>query len=381
MAYRPHVAHVTTAHNALDSRIFYKECRSAVAQGFETIVIGAHSRPEVVDGVRIFPIPRSRIRLWRRMFGPFHALFAALRSRAEIIHFHDPELIPAAIILKLFGRKIVYDIHEYYSEIQGYRFPEGTLRLLVKKVLSTLIEKGPSRIFDAVVFPTYALRDAIYAGPRAEVLVNLLPRGAIEYNNTPCHKKKYDLVFSGTMSSFRAGPTMEMMAYILAERPTASMLFLGLHQESVNWMLANAPSESVRNSLVFHPRVSHSEVAGILALARIGFNYHPMQRRFQVAIPMKVYEYMAIGLPVVTTRFPELERQLVDDKEIVFVDGDDQRDYARAVLDLLADPDRQARLARAGHARLISDLNWENSEAPKLHALYCRLLNRPFGIS
>lgn len=379
MASRPRVAHLTTAHDALDSRIFYKECRSAAAQGFETILIGAHSQPEVVDGVRIVPIPRSRIRLWRRIFGPFHAFVAALESRAEIVHFHDPELIPAAIILKLLGRKIVYDIHEYYSEIQGYRIPEGISRLLLRRLLSALIEKGPSRIFDAVVFPTYALRDAIYAGPRAEVLVNLLPRSAIASNETLSNEKRYDLVFSGTMSSFRAGPTMEMMAHILAERPSARMLFLGLHPETVNWMIANAPSESVRNSLVFHPRVSHSEVAGILALARIGFDYHPMQRRFQVAIPMKVYEYMAIGLPVVTTRFPELERQLGDGVEIVFVEGDDQRDYARAILDLLADPDRQARLARAGHARLLSDLHWENSEAPKLYALYARLLKHPFG--
>jgi glycosyltransferase involved in cell wall biosynthesis len=239
-----------------------------------------------------------------------------------------------------------------------------------------LLEKGPAYFFDAVVFPTYALRDAIYAGPRAEVLVNLLPKRALQQDIDPDQKRDHDLVFVGSMSPFRAGPAMEMMVHILAERPNARMLFIGLPEATVSWMLTHCPSDAVRSAMTFHPRVPHLEVSRVITRARIGFDYHPMERRLQEAIPKKVYEYMDVCLPVVSSRFPELERQFRANEEIIFVDGDDQRNYARAVLDLITDSDRRARLAAAGRKRLESGLNWEDSEAPKLITLYNRLLKQ-----
>jgi glycosyltransferase involved in cell wall biosynthesis len=298
-----------------------------------------------------------------------------MRSGAKVVHFHDPEFIAAGLALKLMGRKVVYDVHEYYSEVQAHRVSGGPLlQGAVGALVSLFVEQIPARLFDRVVFPTYMLRDAVYPGKRSEVLVNLLAVDVIADEGRVPVTPDHDVVFVGSISPFRAGPLMEMMKHILLVRSDARLLMVGAPEATVRWMREHAPSPEVLSAITFHPRVPHAQVKGLLARGKIGFNYHPMQRRFQVALPMKVYEYMAVELPVVVSRFPELERQFVEGEEIVFVNGDDQQDFASAVLRLLEDPERSRRLGRAGCERLLSEHNWEVSEARKLAAMYEALL-------
>lgn len=370
--HRPDVVHVTTVHNPLDTRIFYREALSAHKAGLHTVVIGPAGAPETVSGIKIVPLRKRPIRLIRRLFTPFSALRQILCLRPRIVHFHDPEMIPVAVILKLLGYKLVWDVHEYYSEVLTVHMRKTPFRALKRGVISALVEKIPCAIFDRSVFPTKALRAVIRDKERAIACVNLLP-----VNEFPDIEgeadKEFDLIFVGSMSPFRAGPFMEMVDLLRVRRPGFRVAILGVRHTTQSWMEKNAPSKDVLDAITFIPRVPHSEVASVLRRARIGFNYHPMEKRFQVALPMKVYEYMACGLPVVCSRFPELAEQLSAD-EMILVDGDDQQDYADAIAFLLGDPERQQRLGRAGEAAVRERLNWESSEESKLLGMYSDLL-------
>lgn len=370
------VAHVTTVHNAMDARIFWKQARTAAAAGLATVVIGPHDGAEVIDGVVIHAIPRPRWRLLRRLLSPIRALVIATRLKARIVHIHDPELLPAALILKVLGYRLVYDIHEYYSEILTARLAEGPLKRISRATISAAIERVPSRLVDAVVFPTNALKNAICGDPRAVVLVNHIRVETARISVEEPSGVDHDLVFMGSLSPFRAQPLLRMLELILHSRPEARLLLLGIPDATKEWMLAHAPTEAVRRAMTFHPKVPHDQVPRVIARARVGFNYHPMERRFLVAIPMKVYEYMAAGVAVVTTRFPELEQQLVDGRDVVFVDGDDQEAYAAAVVRLLENTAERERIANNGRSRINADINWEASEAPKLLALYAKLMTQ-----
>ena len=367
------VVHAATAHEALDARIFYKEAKSAAQLGFKTAVIGPHNGRTCIDGVDILPIKKSPIRLLRRLIGPIAVLRVVLSIKVKIFHFHDPEIIPVAILLKLLGVKVVYDIHEYYSVIHSIRVENLFLRKIIRTLMHIAVEKLPCLIFDRAVFPTNGLKAVIAPTGKSASLINMLPLSVIPSGRRGVNKD-YDVVFMGTISPFRAEPLMEMFSYVLEERPTATLLMLGTKDETISWMRANAPSQQVLDAITFHPRVSHSEVFEVLMNARVGFNFHPMWEQFEVAIPMKVYEYMACRLPVVTTSFPELEEQLLSGSEIIMPIGNDQRKYAESVLKLLRDPDYASKIAEAGFFAVANRLNWDASEVEKLKDLYKSLL-------
>src|SRR5262249_8078753 len=102
---------ITSVHPASDVRI-RKECMSLVRAGFHVTLVAPNPSDEIVDGLRIRALPRNTSRFRRLTKTAWSAWREAEQSDADIYHFHDPELIPVALLLGRRGRKVVYDIHE-----------------------------------------------------------------------------------------------------------------------------------------------------------------------------------------------------------------------------------------------------------------------------
>jgi len=97
------IAHLTSVHAAFDIRIFHKECKSLARHGHQVTLVVPHVRDEVVGGVCIKSIPRLRHRLSRMTRTTWRVFRQALRAKADLYHFHDPELIPVGLLLVLLG--------------------------------------------------------------------------------------------------------------------------------------------------------------------------------------------------------------------------------------------------------------------------------------
>lgn len=106
------IVHLTSVHSALDNRIYYRECLSLAEAGFLVTIIGPHSEDIVTNHVQIKAIPAEHGRLARMTRAAWRVYVEALRQDADIYHFHDPELIPAGLLLRAQGKRVVYDIHE-----------------------------------------------------------------------------------------------------------------------------------------------------------------------------------------------------------------------------------------------------------------------------
>src|SRR5918996_3708510 len=108
------VVHMTSAHPADDTRIFAKECRTLSAAGYEVHLVAQGADDALRHHVRIWgvPAPASGRRLVRMTLTVVSVYRRARSLGADLYHFHDPELMTAALLLARAGRPVVYDAHE-----------------------------------------------------------------------------------------------------------------------------------------------------------------------------------------------------------------------------------------------------------------------------
>lgn len=366
------VIHLTSVHGAHDTRILYRECVSLINSKYEPILIAPGESGLIANIVHIGLGRRRRLLLRIFLIHP-KILWSAYLARAPIYHFHDPELIPIGLLLKATGAKVVYDVHEFYSEIIPLRVP-WFLRDVVRRLCHAFLEKFPSRWFDYLVFPTEALRQEYSNVQKSSTLFNFPLLKASASARESSVAKDFDLIFVGTVSPFRAKIMVAVAEELVRRGVQLRFLFVGIAPSTVEWIKETFPAGFVASHLHFVARVPYGEVLDYMRRSRIGYNYHPMEKRFEVAIPMKVFEYMLAGIPVVTSKFPELERLLDADREVVFC-GEDVASQADAIQGLLDNSVKARQIADAGRLAVLDRLNWDASESGKLIRVYDSLVN------
>ena len=153
------IAHLTTVHPRGDTRIRIREVGSianALDGPVALLVQDGRGNSVEEDGkIRIIDTgPQPPGRLARMTLGVFRMWRAVRLARPRLVHFHDPELIPLGMVLKCFGHRVVYDVHEDLPRqvLTKYWLP-GFARRPVSWVVS-VIEWLAARVFDAIISVT-----------------------------------------------------------------------------------------------------------------------------------------------------------------------------------------------------------------------------------
>ena len=150
---------ITSVHSVFDSRIFQKEARVLAEAGYQVTLIAQHDKNETVDGVKIIALPKPRNRFSRILFLTFKVYRIALREKATIYHFHDPELLVLMGSLKNRTKsRVIYDVHEDLSEVVLSRpWIPKIIRYPLSKALDFL-ERHISKKFDYVITATLDIK-------------------------------------------------------------------------------------------------------------------------------------------------------------------------------------------------------------------------------
>jgi glycosyltransferase involved in cell wall biosynthesis len=115
--------------------------------------------------------------------------------------------------------------------------------------------------------------------------------------------------------------------------------------------------------IVFTGAVPHADMPGWLASADIGVapfdpvKHAPLRLGFYWS-PLKIFEYMAAGLPVVAPALPRLSRLIESGREGLLYDALDPRALDRA-LQTLGDEAARRRMGAAARARVVRDFSWD----------------------
>ena len=361
------ICHITTVHNAKDTRIFQKECVSLAKHGFETHLIVANQKSEMDQGVQIHNIISTTSgRLQRMRKTTQIALEKALEIDADIYHFHDPELLPVGLKLKKLGKKVIYDTHE---DVPRQILSKYYLPSIVRPIIAKVFEIYENRIaakMDAIITATPFIRDRFLKINSTTVDINNYP--IFEKFNVENSKEKiHDICYVGLMSKIRG---IEEMIRML-EFTDAKMTLIGEFQsKEEEAFIKNLPTWKKVN---FLGKKNRTEVAEILSQSKMGIViFHPEPNHIN-AQPNKIFEYMAASLPIVTSDFPLWKSIVTKHKAGVCANPLAPKEIAKAVNVLLEHKEEALQMGKNGQKAVQEVFNWKQEEE-KLIQLYEKIL-------
>jgi len=361
---------ITTAHPAFDARIFLRGARSLAEAGYNVHLVAQHDASETQEGVSVMALKKVRTRAARLAFVGWRAFFAALRKRADAYHFHDPEFLVFGLLLHWFRRKpVIYDVHEDLpAQIHSKEWIPQPLRRPAARLARAGLRFTLKRM-SAVVAATQGVADSLALPTRPVIIRNFPVLDMIPERVERCGDGAVRAVYVGRVSEERGlGEMLEAMR-ILHDEPIELVLQGTATPSAKRLLQAASESDLVR----YVPWAPPQGAYRTLASADIGLACLRPVSRFQSALPVKLFEYMACGIPVIASDFP-LWREIVGGAECgLLVDPLDPCAIAGAIRYLLEHPEERAAMGRSGRASVETEYNWE-AESAKLLDLYSRVL-------
>ena len=360
-----------------DSRV-RREAKALQDAGHEVTVVHLPRRRDEVgrelDGFRVVAAtPASWVRE-RIPFALYRLVFLAafvrevLRLRPDVVHAHDcAMLLPGFAAARLLGARLVYDSHEYaagvpYRERSWALFVTTLERMLIGRcsavvtvsdgIASRLQARSALPVAPAVVRNT---PDPTAYGPEIEVSA-LRERIAADGRL---------VIHLGAVARDRGCHTLVRSLRHLDE--SFHLLFLGADDaEFAAGLVALARADGTADRLSLRRSVPVSEVLAYASQADVGVSLlEDTCENHRLALPNKVFEYMAAGVPVVASDLPELRRTLGSVEGVSLANPTDPRDVATGVERAASGP------------RPIPGLFTWSSDARRLVELYSRLPGSP----
>lgn len=371
------ILHLTTVHSRADVRIFVKEARTLASNLPHKVLL------MVADGKGNVDEEQGRVsihdlgnlgggRLGRMLRGPWRAFFAICKIKPAIVHFHDPELLPLGLLLKVIGYKVIYDVHE---DVPLQTFSKHWIPKFIRyPVALTMgaLEWVAAKSFDAMVPATPKIAERFPT--KKTVVVQNFPIGAelVARSTIPYEQRALSFAYVGGIATIRGAIEMTSAFDCLHDITGARLELAGEFSPSnledtlralPGWVLVH-----------YHGQVSRAQVARILGGVRAGVVlFHPLPNHID-AQPNKMFEYMSAGLPVIASDFPLWRRIIGGAGCGLLVDPLSLKAIAEAMRWILDHPVEAEAMGRRGRQAVERTYNWD-AEAVKLSSLYKKLLN------
>jgi glycosyltransferase involved in cell wall biosynthesis len=352
-----HVVVCTVVHHPADARIFYREIQALLDAGHDVTYIAPHNEsaqpvpdknpddPERVRGsLRTVTIPRA---VGRRRLGALRAARTALAAHtasADLLLVHDPELL---LVLPPKGKRppTVWDVHEdTVAALTTKAWLPAWLRPVAAGGVARAEHLAERRLHLMLAEHGYNER---FAGTHPVVPnTTSVPAKAAP----PSGPRR--VVYVGWLSPDRGSAEMVELGRLLKPHGIAVEL-IGQADPA-----ARAHIEAGGDAVRWHGFVPNAEALSLVEGSLAGLSLLQDEPNFRHSMPTKVAEYMARGVPVVSTPLP-LAVDLVTAADGGFVvPFNDPRAAADAVLKLDADPDLRVKMGLRAHEYALANLSW-----------------------
>lgn len=355
------IVHLSSVHPRYDTRIFIKECSSlAKIPDYEvSLVIADGQGNEIKNNVTIYDVGAKHGSRLSRMTKTVNKVYQkAVELDADVYHLHDPELIPIGVRLKSIGKKIIFDAHEDLpNQIKNKHYLNKISRVLLSDFAKKFEQIFCAKFDGIIVAAEPVIKDKfLKINPNTEVI-----------NNFP---KIEEL---GDLSNFERIPNQ--VCYIGGLAETRGIIQITQAAEQVkdaSFVIAgNFPSQELEKRVTsmagwqkvnFVGYVDREGIQKVLGTSAIGLvTLHPTPSYIN-SMPVKMFEYMCAGIPVIASNF-ELWKQIVEGAGCgICVDPFDTSAIAIAIDYLVENPQKAKDMGRNGRKAVEEQYCWEAEE-------------------
>jgi glycosyltransferase involved in cell wall biosynthesis len=348
----------TVVHHPADARIFYREIRALLDAGHDVTYIAPHDEaghrsvgvqnqdfPERTAGsLTTVTIPRA---VGRRRLGALRAAKAAMAAQvagADLLLVHDPELL-LALPPRRRRPPTVWDVHEdTAAALTTKSWLPAWLRAVAAGGVHVAEHLAERRLH--LLLAEHGYNDRFTTTHPVVPNTTYVPATAAP----PSGPRR--VVYVGWLSPDRGSAEMVELGRLLAPHGIAVEL-IGQADAA-----ARAHIEAGGDAVHWHGFVPNAEALRLVEGALAGLSLLQDEANFRHSMPTKVAEYMARGVPAVTTPLP-LAVDLVSAAEAgLVVPFNDPRAAADAILKLDADPDLRVKMGLRAHDYARANLAW-----------------------
>jgi glycosyltransferase involved in cell wall biosynthesis len=389
---RFHVCMVVHSHYSPGEPRGEREAHALVEAGYDVDVIALGSPAERAlersGGVRIVRLPVQHVRGTNALRSFLEYAGFALRATVEVVRVHrraaidvvyvhaPPDfLIVTALVPRLLGSRIVLDIHDLSPHMLEARFGRRRLARLAGDVL-TLVERWACAVADRVI--------TVHEPYRHELATNGVPADKVVLvMNVPdpadvelaqrraadgLRPDSFRVAYHGTITHWYGVDLVVEAIALLAERiPGLEGLILG-EGDALAEVEQLAHRLAVDRQIELSRRyVDHLEALRRVAAANCGVIPNRPSRLNRFALSSKLFEYVALGIPVVVARLETLAAHFASD-EVTFFEPGDAKSLAEAIAWVAQHPLEAHEKAERAQRRAES-YSWTANRARLLEAI------------
>jgi len=366
------IYHITTAHPRDDIRIFHKECKSLKKAGYTVCLVVADGRgDELVDDIQVFDVGKPKSRN-HRFFKTGKLIYKLLlHKKPSLIHFHDPEFLFYAKKLRNKGFSVIYDVHE---DVSKQLLNKPYLPKTIAKFISVFFmqyEQRLSKHFSAIVASTPIIASKFQKLNKntIDVCNYPIPDESVELANL--YGNSNNICYVGGIAKVRG--LKEMIESVNLTESDVTLHLAGNIIDSDLSLFDKLQKEHDFSNIRLHGFLNRKNVFDIIRNSRIGLVLlHPLPNYVE-SLPIKLFEYLLAGVPVIASDFP-LFRSIVEDNKCgICVNPLNTKAIADAIDTLLQNVEMLKQMGENGRQLVLSKYNW-NIEEKKLLNLYSNIL-------
>lgn len=362
-----------TTHEPNDVRVFKKQALSLAKAGFIVTLVSHSNGKNSCCGVNFVSLGKRPNRFRRMTWSVFRCCMLGLLIKTDIYVFHSVEALPIAIIYRLLGRVVVFDVHEDFQTLVhdkpyipnllttiiglGVRFMENIAN---KFIVITIAEK-----YYKIKYPNYNLELLNYP---------------IHDNFDSCPRRNSNkpklILYTGNVSVGRGALIHSKIVRICH---AIEVHLVGYCPPALASECRKAAGKN--SNLLFivgeDQYLDHSEIQQYYRRDDIiaGVAIFPYSEDIVNKELTKLFEYMAAGLPIICSNFPIWISLVVENGVGIAIDPNDDQAICDAINFLQANPEIRQKMADRGRHLISTKYNWGFEES-KMVEMYINLMGK-----